>query len=209
MIPQTYVRFPSAITIDLRIAAGMPRPRVILPGGKSYPAPLDPEHEPVPYTFEELPLVVMLDAHVREIAVQLPPIPGRLQIYGPDDFAAAASDLPADHAERVLHILGSDPATVLQALIDGFELPPLPPRVPREIPNWRAKAMLAQMGKLATVEAAIQAMPEPERTIVSLAWGGDAKLERHGKTVLGLAALLGLSSDEIDALFIAAEGIEV
>lgn len=98
MIPQTYVRFPSPITLDLRIATG-PRPRVIPAGAVQIP---DDEHEPVPHEFSELPLVVMLDSQAREIAVQLPPIPGRLRIYGPEDFAAAASDLPDDHAERVL-----------------------------------------------------------------------------------------------------------
>ncbi|MDP3850509.1 MAG: hypothetical protein Q8Q59_08405 [Luteolibacter sp.] len=176
MIPQTYVRLSSPVTVDLRIALG-PRPRVIPAGPVQIP---DAEHEPVTHTFDLLPLVIMLDAQAREIAVQLPPIPGRLRIYGPEDFAAAASDLP-----------------------------PLPPRVPREIPNWRAKAVLATMGQLTAVEAAIQAMPEPERTIVSLAWGGDAKLARSGKTVLMLAPMLGLSSAEVDALFIAAEAIEV
>lgn len=114
------------------------------------------------------------------------------------------ADMPEDHADRVLQVLGCDPASALQELCHGGELPPMPPRIPREIPNWRAKAILAQMGLLATVEAAISAMPEPERTVTSLAWGGDAKLARRGKTVLGLASVLGLSSDQIDDLFIAA-----
>ena len=65
------------------------------------------------------------------------------------------------------------------------------------------------MGLLSTVEAAIAALPEPDRTIARLAWGGDAKLARRGKTVLGLAAALGLSSDQVDQLFIAAEALEV
>jgi hypothetical protein len=110
---------------------------------------------------------------------------------------------------RVLQVLGSDPAQTLQALCNGTELPALPVRVPREIPNWRAKAVLATMGKLAAIETAIESLPDPERTIVSLAWGGDAKLARRGKTVLDLASALGPSSDEVDALFIAAEAIEV
>jgi len=108
-----------------------------------------------------------------------------------------------------VHLLGSDPATILQALIDGPDLPPLPPRVPREIPNWRAKVILAGMGLLPTVEAAIASLPEPERTVATLAWGGDARLARRGKTVLGLAAALGLSSAQVDQLFIAAEALEV
>jgi hypothetical protein len=57
--------------------------------------------------------------------------------------------------------------------------------------------------------AAIATMPEPERTIASLAWHGDAKLARRGKTVLSLAAALGLSDEQVDALFIAAEALEV
>lgn len=85
----------------------------------------------------------------------------------------------------------------------------MPPRVPREIPDWRAKAVLATMGRLAEVEAAIAALPEPERTVVSLAWAGDAKLARRGKTVIALAPALGLTSVQVDELFVAAEGIEV
>jgi hypothetical protein len=65
------------------------------------------------------------------------------------------------------------------------------------------------MGLLPSVEAAIAALPEPDRTVATLAWAGDAKLARRGKTVLGLSAALGLSPEQIDALFIAAEALEV
>jgi hypothetical protein len=205
MIEQTYVRFQQPITLDLRIANG-PRPRVI---PDAAPLPDDPDHEPVPFEATDLILHVHLDSLARTISAYLPPIPSPLLLYGPGDFSAAAGDEPEDHAARVLQLLGSDPATVLQALIDGTDLPPRPPRVPREIPNWRAKVILAQMGLLATIEAAIAVLPEPDRTVASLAWGGDAKLARRGKTVLGLAGALGLTSDQIDALFIAAEALEV
>lgn len=88
-------------------------------------------------------------------------------------------------------------------------MPAHPPRIPREIPNWRAKVILTGMGLLPTVDAAISSLPEPARTVASLAWGGDSKLARRGKTVLGLAAALGLSSAQVDQLFIAAEALEV
>jgi hypothetical protein len=205
MTDQATVRFPSPVTLDLRIAAG-PRPRVV---PDAEPLQDDPNHDPVPFEAQELPLYVQVDAHSREIRAYLPPIPSALLIYGPEDFSAAASDSPDDHAARVLQILGTIPAIILQALIDGAELPALPPRVPREIPNWRAKVILAQMGLLSTVEAAIAALPEPEHTVARLAWGGDAKLARSGKTVLSLAAALGLDDDQVDALFIAAEALEV
>jgi hypothetical protein len=191
MIAQTYVRFEPAIRLDLRI-------------------PVDGE-EHVPEWFEtsELPLQLHLDAVARTITVYLPPVPASLTIYGPSDFAAACSDTPEDHAARVLHVLGSDPAKTLQALIDGTATPELPPRVPREIQNWRAKAVLATMGRLNEVEAMIAALPEPEKTIVTLAWSGDARLARRGKTVTALADSLGMTAEQIDELFIAAEKIDV
>ena len=204
-IPTT-ITLPQPVTLDLRQSTG-PRPRVVTLD--TAPLPEDPDHEPVLREFAEFSMWLTIDANAREIRAQLPPLPRMLPLYGPADFTAAAADTMEDHAARVLHLLGTDPATVLQALCDGAELPPLPPRVPREIPNWRAKVILAQMGLLPTIEAAIAALPEPDRTVASLAWNGDAKLARRGKTVLGLAAALGLSADQVDQLFIAAEALQV
>jgi hypothetical protein len=202
-LPAT-LTLPAPVTLDLRISTG-PRPRVV-PAG---PIPEDPAHEPCWHDFSEFPLWIMVDANAREIRAHLPPIPRPLPLYGPADFQAAAGDSTDDHAARALHLLGTDPAQILQALCDGAELPPLPPRVPREIANWRAKAILATMGLLPTVEAAIASLPEPDRTVAGLAWAGDAKLARRGKTVLGLAAALGLTEAQVDEMFIQAEALEV
>ena len=203
MIAQTILHLPAPVTLDLRIASG-PRPRVI----QGEPAP-DGEHIPEPHTFASLTLYLVIDAAARTISAYLPPIPNHLPLYGPEDFSDAAGDTMDDHANRVLQLLGSDPATTLQALIDGTDLPPTPPRVPREIPNWRCKAVLTQMGLIDQVTAIMDALPEPDRTIAQLAWNGDGKVARRGKTVLGLAQVLGLSDAQVDAMFIAAEGIEV
>lgn len=201
---QPILSFDPPVVLDLRSCSSGRRPRVV---DGSAPPPAGPP-EPVWETFEELAVYFQLDGHARTIRAYIPPIPGGLEIYGPADFAAAAADTPEAHLGRVRRILGTDPSTILQALIDGDEMPALPPRVPREIQNWRGKAILAQMGLLATVEGAIAALPEPERTVAGLAWNGDAKLARNGKTVLGLSAALGLSDAQVDALFIAAEALE-
>jgi hypothetical protein len=182
-----------------------PRPRIV-PGNQSLPRIPEDGEETV---LTELQCCFVLNVVTQTIHAQIARIPTPLLIYGPDDFAAVAADLPEHHGERVLQVLGSDPAAALQALCIGDLLPPMPPRVPREIANWRAKVILAQMGLLAAVESAIAALPEPDRTVASLAWNGDAKLARRGKTVLGLAAALGLSADQVDQLFIAAEALEV
>ena len=209
MIPQTVVALAAPVTLDLRISADrQPRPRVVPPTGDSAPDD-EPEHIPELHTFSEFPLHIHFDGYQRTISAWLAPLPTALLLYGPEDFQAAAADTPDDHAARVRQLLGSTPADVLQPLIDGTEMPPRPARVPREIPNWRAKVILAWMGLLPTVEAAIAGLPEPDRTVATLAWAGDAKLARRGKTVLGLSAALGLSSEQIDALFIAAEALEV
>lgn len=162
-----------------------------------------------PKTFTGFDVAFTANPVTRTIHAEIPPLPRPLKIYGAEDFAAAAADTPEQYVERIQQILGSDPASVLQALVDGAPLPPAPPRVPREIANWRAKAILAHMGLLASVEAAIEALPEPDCTVVSLAWAGDAKLTRGGKTVLALASVLGLSEDQLDQLFVSAEALEI
>ena len=160
-------------------------------------------------TFEVLDLCFTLAALPQTIHAQIAGIARPLLIYGPTDFREVVTDTPDQHAQRVLEVLGSDPATMLQALCDGGDIPPLPARVPREIPNWRCKAVLSQMGLLNQVEAIMDALPEPDRTVARLAWNGDGKVARHGKTVLGLASVLNLTPAQIDAMFIAAEAIDV
>ena len=203
MIAQTILHLLTPVTLDVRIGT-VPRPRVI-PGEPQPPG----EHVPQWHEFDQFPCYLVIDAAARTISAYLPPIPRRLPLYGPEDFAAAAGDTMEDHAQRVLQLLGSDPASTLQALIDGSDLPPVPPRVPREIPNWRCKAVLTQMGLITQVEAIMAALAEPDRTIAQLAWHGDGKVARRGKTVLGLAQVLGLSDDQVDAMFVAADKIEV
>jgi hypothetical protein len=201
------ITLPQTVTLDLRQTPG-PRPRVVSPDS-TFPLPDDPDHVPVWQEFEELPMWLTVDGHAREIRAQLPPLPGMLPLYGPADFAAAAADTMEDHAARVLHLLGSDPASVLQALCDGTELPPLPPRVPREIANWRARAVLEIAGLLPAVEAVIAAMTGPEAIIVRHAWQSAAPLARRGPTVAALAPALGLTADQVDAMFIQAESLSV
>lgn len=201
----TTVTLPHPVTLDLRLATG-PRPRVIAPA-QSVPA--DPAHDPVWQEFTEFPMWLTIDANVREIRANLSPLPRQLTLYGPEDFGAAASDTPEDHAARVLQLLGKDPASVLQALCDGGELPPLPARIPREIANWRARAVLELAGLLPAVESAIASMGGPDGIVVRHAWQSGAPLARRGATVLSLAPALGLSDSQIDQMFIQADSLSI
>jgi len=183
------VIFPSPVT--LRLSA---------PGAAEQPATA---------TYDELPLHVQADVAARTLRAYLPPISTPLELYAPADFAAACADSIEDHAARVLRLLGSDPAATLQALLDGAELLPTPPRVPREIPNWRAKVILANMGRLAEVDACIAALPGDQSTTLALAWHGNAALARSSATVAAMADQLGLSDSQLDAFFIAAAAISI
>ena len=93
--------------------------------------------------------------------------------------------------------------------ITDYVAPPAPAPVPTEIANWRAKAVLAQMGLLAAVDAALAALPEPQKTVVGFAWGGDAKLLRNSPTVLALGTALQLDAAALDDFFRAAAAIEI
>lgn len=210
MIPSPYhvVRFPEPVTLRLTVGR-TPRPRVVAPD--SSPAASQPS-SPMPVVekaIQAFPMTLTVNPLKREIAAQLSPIPGRLVLYVPDDYAAACADSMEDHCQRVVDLCGADPAAMLQSLIDGSPLPPLPPRVPREIANWRAKAVLSAMGLLDQVNAVISKLPEPDRTMVLLAWNGDAKLARRGQTVLSIAAALSMSDSEINQLFIQADSIQI
>lgn len=184
-------------------------PITLLVSNKPQTRGVTPGRPRQPFTFSELHVWITITPLTQQIWAYIARVPQPLLLWGPEDFAAVVTDLPSQHAERVMQLLGSDVAASLQALINGEALPSPPARVPREIPNWRAKAMLAGMGLLDAVGSAINALPEPDRTVAALAWAGDAKLARHGKTVLALAPALGLTDAQVDALFIAAEGIEV
>jgi hypothetical protein len=196
MSPQFHlatVQLPQPVTIYLAAS----RPRIVAPGGG------------VETTLTELECSFVLNVVTQTVHAQIARFSRPLLIYGPQDFAAVAADLPEHHGERVLQVLGSDPATALQALVNGTDLPPMPARVPREIANWRARAVLELAGLLPTVDAAIAGMTGPEGTVVRNAWQSGAPLARRGPTVSGLAPALGLSEEQVDQMFIQAESLSV
>ncbi len=105
------------------------------------------------------------------------------------------------------------PESAALASADGFEPVPPPPEppapVPGEIANWRAKAVLELAGLLTAVGPALDAMPEPARTVALHAWNGGAALARNGPTVVALAPVLDLTDSQVDDMFRQAAALEV
>ena len=59
------------------------------------------------------------------------------------------------------------------------------------------------------MEAFFATLPEPQRTVAMLAWNGDAKVARRSATIQALTSALGWTDSQVDAMFIAADAIQI
>ena len=93
------------------------------------------------------------------------------------------------------------------AYVQGDTLPQAPtvPYVPAEVSMRQARLALIDAGKLAAVDAAINALPEPQRSKARVEWEYSGTVRRNQPLVLALAPALGLNAAGLDALFINAE----
>jgi len=78
------------------------------------------------------------------------------------------------------------------------------PTVPFSVTPFQAKAAIYAAGLLPAVEAAIAAAPK----IAQLAYSDATEFTRDSPTIATMAAALGLTDAQVDALFIAAKAIE-
>lgn len=110
------------------------------------------------------------------------------------------------HAEIAEDALPSD-RTDRQtwALVDGAVVldPSLTP-VPQVVTMRQARRALLGAGKLAAVETAINAMPEPDKSEARIDWDRSQEVRRDWPLVAALAPTLGLTDAQIDQLFITA-----
>lgn len=89
---------------------------------------------------------------------------------------------------------------------------PLPPQiasngVPFEVTQRQARMALHALGHLTSVEAAINALPDPPRTEARIAWDFSNTIQRSNPFVSQLAALLGFTDQDLDELFLMAAGL--
>jgi hypothetical protein len=80
----------------------------------------------------------------------------------------------------------------------------------REIQRWRSDAVvdmrqarlaLLAAGKLADVDAAIAALPSPQREAVQIEWEYGTRVRRTSPLVINLMPALGIDDAEMDQLF--------
>jgi hypothetical protein len=79
--------------------------------------------------------------------------------------------------------------------------PPPPPPPPSVVSMRQARLALLQANLLSRVQAAIESMPEPQRTAALIEWDYSSEVHRHRPFVQGLAGALNLSETDLDNLF--------
>ena len=79
--------------------------------------------------------------------------------------------------------------------------------VPREVTMRQARLALLENGLLANVQPAINSLPEPDKTKAQIEWDYSNALQRSNPFVDVLGAALGLSSQDLDDLFIQASAL--
>ena len=79
--------------------------------------------------------------------------------------------------------------------------------IPQEVTMRQARLALLENGLLANVQPAINSLPEPDKTKAQIEWEYSNALQRSNPFVDVLGAALGLSSQDLDDLFIQASAL--
>ena len=106
-------------------------------------------------------------------------------------------------ADDMIPIHGYDTG-LLGMLYDGQQFvaaPEQPSGVPQSVTMRQARLALLAAGKLSEVDAAINALPEPERSAARITWDYSTEVQRNNGLVSQLAPALGLDDAALDALF--------
>lgn len=82
--------------------------------------------------------------------------------------------------------------------------PPPPTPVPAAVTMRQARLALLGVGLLDDIDAAINALPSPQKEAARIEWEYSQEVQRHNGFVSVLAPALGLTAEQTDALFVQA-----
>jgi hypothetical protein len=111
----------------------------------------------------------------------------------------------------VLNIIGASSLEAARAVYpscrpatDADVMPSTAPLVPEVVTMAQARLALLAVGKLSAVDAAIAALPEPQRSAAQVTWEFNSEVRRGSALIAQLGPVMGLSSAQIDELFVQA-----
>lgn len=117
------------------------------------------------------------------------------------DFAAAQGWIAID---------ALDPQPSIGWTYDGttFHAPPPPaPAIPESVSRHQARLALLGAGLLAQVDTVIDSLPSPQKEAARIDWEDASEFRRDSPLIAQLGPALGLTSAQIDALFVQAAAI--
>ena len=120
------------------------------------------------------------------------------------------ADLPEWNEAQITAVDITGQSVEIGDLWDGntFSAPPaLPPAIPHAVTMRQARLALRQAGLLQTVNDAVASMPGAAGEEARIEWEYSQEVQRDKALVLSLAPALGLSSAQLDALFLAASAL--
>jgi hypothetical protein len=95
---------------------------------------------------------------------------------------------------------GATPAEIEQAFKD---------KTPSEVQLWRLRTILNLMNLTATIESALDQLPEPNKTAAKNVWNYGTTVERYSQTVLFIQSVTQMTDDQVDEIFQQAEAIQI
>lgn len=126
----------------------------------------------------------------------------------PARAVAAGFGSLADEAKiRELEEEARDLRAELASYLPPFQAPAAVSSVPARVTARQASLALLQAGYLDTVTTIISAMPLAQKRQAQIAWDRAAYVYRSDPLVSAMATALGLTGAQVDALFVAADGM--
>ena len=124
---------------------------------------------------------------------------------------SAADSYAAQHANQTIAEMEQALADAIDKAAEAPSAPDLPTPtvagIPTRVSMRQARLALLGAGALAAVDAAIDAMPEPQKSAARIEWEYAAEVRRDNAFVAGLAPALGMTDAQVDALFVAAAAL--
>lgn len=93
------------------------------------------------------------------------------------------------------------PEEVWAAKLAKYALPPPTPTIPDVTPRQMRQALVLMGVSLETIESALDALPEPHKSLARIEWEYSVAFQRQRPLVSQVAALLGWDSNQLDQLW--------